>query len=75
MNKLTKHGFTIGNIIQIIILTAGIIWAAAVLQSDVDDNAAWNKRQDIEHMRKDVGEIQFRAIREQLDRIENKIEE
>lgn len=78
MSKWWTENFTLANIIQILILLGGIVWLVAFVRSDIDRNTEWNERQDTEHsefMRRDVGAAQFNAIKNQLDRIESKLED
>ena len=63
--------------ISLIIAIGTLIWGAAFLAADIDNNRQWNERQDQKHeqfMRRDVANEQFKAIRNQLDRIEKKLE-
>lgn len=80
-----ENKISAGNIIEIILLLIALVWLVAFMRSDINMNRVWNQQQDeaIEttrqtlketYMRKDVAGEQFKAIRDQLDRIEKKID-
>ncbi len=73
-----EENLKLADVIKIMILAASIIWLIAFIRSDIDRNTEWNVRQDAEHeqfLRQDVGDAQFNAIKAQLDRIEQKLED
>lgn len=86
MSDTKNKYFTLENVIKIGILLVSISVAFAFVQADVERNTEWNERQDSDinalqkmqrdlYLRKDVAAEQFKAIRSQLNRIENKLDE
>jgi len=78
MTDWLKKQISIGNLLQLIIMIITLVWLVAFLRAYVNTNKIWNKRQDNEHdkfVRKDVLGPQLLLMREQLNRIEKKIDD
>lgn len=80
MNLNDKLNSGTWRIIEIVIVIAGLIWAAAFLRSDVNTNTKWNERQDSQiethkerarqtYVRKDIAQQRYENLIEKLDRL------
>lgn len=77
---------TVWNFVQLLVVTVGVVWLVAFIRADVDANSKWNERQDSQinshvknarqtYQRKDLSQEQYQNTKEQLDRIESKLDE
>jgi Tfp pilus assembly protein PilO len=83
LDKYVDKKITWGNILNAVVIIISVVIFVITLRSDVKD--ARNNIEDLQHfnqnqlpaiyMRQDIFEVEIRAMRNQLDRIEQKLDE
>lgn len=74
MTEILKNKITIGNVIEIVLILCASIWVIAFIQSDLNQIKKQQEKIPEIYVRKDVITPQLEALKEQLDRIEKKID-
>ncbi|MDZ7658080.1 hypothetical protein [Fodinibius sp.] len=71
--------------VEIIIVLGTLIWTAAFLRSDINNNTKWNKRQDNQidtyqervrgtYVRQDVAQQRYKNLIDKLEMIDKKLD-
>jgi len=85
MTEWLKKQISVGNLIELLILVATIIWLVAFLRADINNNTRWNARQDESiqeyqdrvrstYVRKDVAQQRYQNLMDKLEEMNEKLD-